>query len=222
MLLAAEKGIQEMLGDRAPQEDAVIETWIEKRIASLTRSRKANEEAKARLATAERTLERARTEEATARDRLGEREASRQRLEEERGASLQRLATLQEEIHAVTESDDPAAEAAGLEEQIRQLEAGLKAATENAATAQNRLMTAQEAQRLKAEAAEAARQDALQRAGSRDAEIARAGFDDEADVREALLDEATANAARRTGPQACAGQPRRRGARRHPQRRIGR
>jgi exonuclease SbcC len=189
---AGEEGLRQILGDRAPQKDVVIEAWVEKRIASLARSRKTNEEAKARLATAERTLERARTEEATARDRLGEREGSRKQLEEERGASLQRLATLQGEIHAVTESDDPAAEAAGLEEQIRQLEAGLKAATENSATAQNRLMTAQEAQRLKAEAAEAARQDAAQRAESRNAEIARAGFDDEADVREALLDEATA------------------------------
>jgi exonuclease SbcC len=189
---AAEKGLQDLLGDRAPQEDAVIEAWIEKRIASLARSRKANEAAKAQLATAERTLERAKAEETTARDRLGEREVSRQQVEEERGANLERLTTLQEEIRAVTESADPAAEAMALEEQVRQLEATLKAATEEAATAQNRLMTAQEAQRLKAEAAEAARQDAASRAESRDAEIARAGFDGEAAVREALLDEATA------------------------------
>jgi DNA repair protein SbcC/Rad50 len=193
---AGEEGICRTLGDRALQEDAVVEAWIEilieKRIASLARSRKANEEAKARLATAERTLERAKAEEATARDRLGEREALRKRLEEERSASLRRLTTLQEEIHAVTESADPAAEAAALEEQIRQLEANLKAATEEAATSQNRLMTAREAQRLKAEAAIAALQDATQRAESRDTEIARAGFDDEAAVREALLDDATA------------------------------
>ena len=192
---AGEEGIRRTLGDRALQGDAlaeIVEAWIETRIAALARSRKANEEAKARLAVAERTLERARAEEAIARDRLGEREASRKRLEEDRGASLLRLTTLQAEIHAVTESADPAAEAAALEERIRQLEAGLKAATEEAATSQNRLMTAQEAQRLKAEAAEAALQDATQRAQSRDAEIARAGFDDEAAVREALLDEATA------------------------------
>ena len=81
---------------------------------------------------------RARADEAAARDRLGEREASRQRLEEERSRSLQRLTTLQDEIHAVTESADPAAEAAALEEQIRQLEADLKAAAEEAATSKNR------------------------------------------------------------------------------------
>jgi exonuclease SbcC len=189
---AGEEGICRALGDRAPQGDAVIEVLIEKQITALSRSRKANEEAKARLATAERTLERARAEEATARDKLGEREASRKRQEEERGASLQRLATLQAEIHAVTESADPAAEAAALEERIRRLEASLKAAAEEAATSQSRLTAAQEAQRLTAEAAAAARRDALQRVESRDAEIARAGFDGEAAVREALLDEATA------------------------------
>jgi exonuclease SbcC len=187
-----EEGIRRALGDRAPGEETVVEAWIETRIASLSRSRKANEEAKARLATAERTLERAKAQEANAREKLGEREASRRRLEEERGASLQRLTTLQAEIHAVTESDDPAAEVAALEEQILQLDANLKAASDEEAASQNRLMTAKEAQRLKAEAAVAALQDAIQRAQSRDAEIARAGFDDEDAVREAVLDEATA------------------------------
>lgn len=190
-IVLGEEGIRGTLGDHAPQGDAVIETWIEKQIASLARSRKANEEAKARLAAAERILERAKIEEARARDRLGEKAASRKRLDEERNASLQRLATLQDEIRAVTQSPDPAAEAAALEERIRRLETDLKAAAEEAATSQNRLMTAREAQRLKAEAAEAALQDAIQRAEMRDAEIARTGFGDEAAVREALLDEAT-------------------------------
>jgi exonuclease SbcC len=57
-----EKEISSALGDRAPENDAVIEAWIEKRIASLARSRKANEEAKAHLASAERTLERAKAQ----------------------------------------------------------------------------------------------------------------------------------------------------------------
>lgn len=188
---AGEERLYQMLGDHAPERDSVVEAWIVKQIASLARSRKKSEEAKARLAAAERTLEKAKADEATARERLGEREASRQRLEEERGRCLERLTALQDEIHAVTESDDPAAEAAVLEERIRQLEANLKAAAEEAAASQNRLMTAQEAQRFKAEAAEAARKEAHQRAESRDAEIARAGFDSEAAVREALLDEAT-------------------------------
>jgi DNA repair protein SbcC/Rad50 len=192
-----EEEIRRTLGDRAPEGDVLIEgwieAWIEAQIVSLARSRKANEEAKARLATAERTLERAKADEAAARDRLGERETLRKRQEEERSASLQRLTTLQDEIHAVTESADPAAEAAALEEQIRQLESDLKTASEEAATTQNRLMTAKEAHRLTAEAARTALQDALERAESRDAEIARAGFADEAAVREALLDEATAN-----------------------------
>ncbi len=169
-----------------------IEAWIEARIAALARSRKANEEAQAQLATAERALERAKAEEAAARERLGEREASRRRLEEERSASRRRLATLQAEIRAVTESADPAAEAAASEERIRQLEDRLKAASEEAATSQNRRMAAQEAQRLTAEAAGAARAEAIERAESREAEIARAGFEDEAAVRRALLDDATA------------------------------
>ncbi len=190
-IAAGEAGIWGTLGDRAPQKAAAIEAWVEKQIVALTRSRKANEEATARLAAAERTLERARTEEARARDRLGEKEAARKRLDEERNASLQRLATLRDEIQAVTGSDDPASEAAALEEQIQQLETNLKTASEEAASSQNRLMTAQEARRLKAEAAEAALQDASQRAEIRDAEIARTGFAGEAAVRESLLDEAT-------------------------------
>jgi exonuclease SbcC len=193
---ADEEGICRMLGDRAPDRDAPveigIETWVEKRIAALARSRKANEEAKAQLATAERTLERAKAEEAAARARLGEREASRKRLEEEQSASLLRLATLAAEIRAVTESADPAAEARALEEQIRQLEASLKAASEEAATSQNRLMAAKEAQRLTAEAASAAREEARERAECRDLSIALAGFAGEAAIREALLDDATA------------------------------
>jgi exonuclease SbcC len=189
---AGEEGIGQALGDRAPEENAGVEVWIEKRIVSLARSRKANEEAKMRLAAAERILEKARTEEATARERTVEKEVSRKRLEEERKASLQRLTALQAEIHAVTESADPAAEAAELEERIRRLEAHLKTASEEAATSQGLLMTAREAQRLTAEAAEAALRDAAQRTESRDAEIARAGFGSEAAVREALLDDATA------------------------------
>jgi hypothetical protein len=118
-----EKSLRRALGRRAPRGGAVIETWIETQVASLARSRKADEEAKTRLATAERTLERARADETAARDRLSEREASRKRLEEERSASLQRLATLEAEIRAVTEAPDPEAEAASLEEQIQQLEA---------------------------------------------------------------------------------------------------
>jgi exonuclease SbcC len=189
---AGEEEICRALGDRAPERDAAVEIWMEIRIASLARSRKANEEAKARLAAAERALERAKAEEAAARDRLGEREVSRKRLEEERSASLLRLTTLEAEIHAVTESADPAAEARALEEQVRQLEADLKAATDESATSQNRLMSAKEAQRLKAEAAAAAREDSVERAESRDSGIARAGFADEAAVREALLDDAIA------------------------------
>lgn len=192
-MAAVEKEIRRTLGGRAPESDVLIETWIEKQIGSLARSRKTDEQAKARLATAERALEKARAEEATARERLGEREASRQRLEEDHGLSRQRLTVLLAEIRAVTESDDPAAEAAGLEEQIRRLEASRKTAAEEEAASQNRLMAAKEAQRLKAEAAIAALQDATQRAESRDAEIVRAGFDGEAAVRDAVLEDATAS-----------------------------
>jgi exonuclease SbcC len=188
---AGEAEIRRTLGGRAPEGEAAVESWIETRIASLSRSRRANEEAKARLATAERALEKARGEEAAARERLGEREASRQGLEEERGANLQRLAALQAEIRTVTESADPAAEAVALEERVRRLEADLKKVSEEAASSRNRLTAEEAAQRHTAETAEAALQEAAQRTESRDAEIARAGFDGEAAVREALLDEAT-------------------------------
>jgi DNA repair protein SbcC/Rad50 len=211
---AGEKAIRRKLGRRAPRagDDAgepadlaeraeraepaepaeTIEAWIETRIAALARSRKVCDDAKARQAAAERTLERARAEEAAARERLGEREAARRRREEERAEGHERLAALQAEIQAVTGSDDPAAEAAALEERIRQLEAGRQAAAEEAAAARNRLTAAEEAQRLTAGSARAALEDAIRRVETRDAEIARAGFDGEPAVREALLDEATA------------------------------
>jgi exonuclease SbcC len=187
---AGEEEIRRDLGEHAPRE-APVEAWIETRIAALARSRKANEDARTRLAAAERTLETAWAEEATAGERLGEKEEARKRLEEEREASQGRLAALRDEILAVTEADDPAAEAAALEEEIRGLETSLKTAAEEAAGSQAQLMTAQEARRLTAEAAEAALRDAARREESRDAEIASAGFGDEAGVREALLDDAT-------------------------------
>jgi DNA repair protein SbcC/Rad50 len=193
---AFEQGICRTLGDRAPAGEPYIEgwleAWIDTWIAALGRSRKANEEAKAQLATAERTLERARAEEASARERLTEREASRKRLEEEESASRARLAALAAEIHAVTEAADPAAEARALEEEIRRLEDNRRAAAEEEAAAQNRRMAVKEVERLTAETARAAREDARERAESRDSGVARAGFADEAAVREALLDEATA------------------------------
>lgn len=188
----SEQEVRKALGERSPQADIAVESWIEKQIASLARSRKANEEAKNRLAAAERALEKARNDEAAARERLDEREASRRRLEEERREGLLRLAALQDEIRAIAESDDPAAEAAALDRRIRQLETSLKEAAEGAASARNEMATAQEAQRLKAEAAEAALQDATRRAEGRDAAIARAGFESEAAVRAARLDDETA------------------------------
>ena len=90
-MAAGERAIRRTLGKQAPEKDATVEAWIETRIASLARSRKLNEEAKARLATAERTLERAKAEEAAARDRLAERQASRQQLAEDHTLSLQPL-----------------------------------------------------------------------------------------------------------------------------------
>jgi exonuclease SbcC len=189
-----EKAIRRVLGGHAP-DDEVIETWIEQQIASLAKSRKANEDSKAQLAKAERILEKAKADEATARERLGEREESRKRLEEENVASLQRLTALQAEIQAVTESPDPAAEAAALEDQIQQLETNLKEASEQAATAQNQLTAAQETQRHTAEAARAALEDARQRAATRDEEITRGGFASEAAVQDARLDNATCKTA---------------------------
>jgi DNA repair protein SbcC/Rad50 len=190
---AGEAAILQALGGRAPQGGGVIEAWIEKQIAALLNSRKADAEARAQQAAAERALETARAAEAGARERLGEKETSLQRLEEERGASQERLAALQAEIRAVTKAANPAAEAAALEEQIHRIEGDLKVASEDAASAQNRLAAAAEAQRLTAESALEALEGALRRTESRDAEIARAGFEDEAAVRKTLLDPAIAD-----------------------------
>jgi exonuclease SbcC len=189
---AAETAILQALGERAPQGGGVVEAWIERQVAALARSRKANAEAQAQQAAAEQALEKARTAEAAARERLGEKEASHAKLQEEREANLQRLAALQAEIRAVTPAADPAAEAAALEAHIQQIETDQQAAAEAAAAAQNRLAAAAEAQRFTTEAALAALEEALQRADARDTEILRAGFADEAAVRKAVLDKAIA------------------------------
>ena len=47
-----EEAIWRTLGDRAPEGDVLVEAWIEKQIASLARSRKVNEEARAQLSKA--------------------------------------------------------------------------------------------------------------------------------------------------------------------------
>ena len=47
-----EKGIRRKLGRRAPRGEVVLEAWVETQVAALARSRKANEEAQARLAAA--------------------------------------------------------------------------------------------------------------------------------------------------------------------------
>ncbi|HTQ79766.1 MAG TPA: SbcC/MukB-like Walker B domain-containing protein, partial [Thermoanaerobaculia bacterium] len=189
---AKEAEIRQALGDRAPGEELAVEAWIEAQLATLATSRKADLAAKEQLAKAERTLEKARSEETAARERLAAREAALGQLAEEHGANLERLVVLEAEIQAVTESADPAAEASGLEGEIRQLEEGLRAASEEEAAAQTQRAAAQEVERLTAEAAQTQEGEARRRAESRDAEIARAGFDGEAAVRAALLDEATA------------------------------
>lgn len=186
----AQAAIVQALGDRAPQGGGAIERWIERRIAALARSRKAHAEALARQAAAERAMDEARHAEAAARERLAERSALQKRLAGERGNCLRRLKTLAAEIRAVTRAADPAAEAASLEEKIRQLEGGVKSAAEEAARAQSRLAAAAEVHRLSAESALAALEDTHQRMETRDAEIERAGFADEAAVRNALLDAA--------------------------------
>jgi exonuclease SbcC len=188
----SETAIFAALGERAPRGGGAVEAWIERQTAALAKSRKADAEARAHQAAAERELDKARADEAAARERLGEKDAQRARLKQTVGASRERLAAVQAEIRAVTRSADPAAEAAGLDEQIQQLETDLKAAAEKAAGARNRLAATEEAQRYTAEAALATLETALQRAESRDAEIARAGFADEAAVRKALLSEAIA------------------------------
>jgi exonuclease SbcC len=190
---AAEAAIFQTLGARAPQGGGVIEAWIERRIAALAKSRKVNAEAQAQQAAAEGAREKAIAAETTARERLGEKKTLLMALEKERRAGLRRLQALQAAVRAVTRSADPAAEAGALEEQIRQIEANLKAAAEAAASARNRLATAEEAQRLTAESALTALEAALKRAQSRDQEIERAGFENEAAIRKALLDKATVN-----------------------------
>jgi len=171
--------------------DFLVEAWVETRTASFAESRRAHERAKDDRDKAERALEKAKNGETSTRERVAEKQASQKRLEEEREVSQQRLTKLRDEIAAVSQSEDPVADAAAVAKQIEGLEGALKTAVTEAATSKNRLTTAKEASRLTTKAANKACEDAATRSRRRDQEIARAGFAGEVAVRAALLDEAT-------------------------------
>jgi exonuclease SbcC len=174
-----------------PGDAALVEGWVETTVASLAESRRTHEQAKRRLEVAERAAEKAKGDETSARERVEEKQAARSHLEEDRRSSQKRLGKLQEEIAAVTRSEDPAAEAAVVGKQVEALESALKAASAEAANAKSRMTTATEALRLTTATANKAVKDATSRGKRRDEEVARAGFPDESAVRSALLDEDT-------------------------------
>ena len=179
------------LAAHKPGDAALVEGWVETTVALLAESRRTHEQAKRQLEVAERAAEKAKSDETSARERLGEKQTARSRLEEDRRSSQERLTKLQEEIAAVSKSEDPGAEAAVVGKQVEALERALKASSAEAANAKNRMTTATEALRLITVAANKALEDATTRGKRRDEEVARAGFPDESVVRSALLDEDT-------------------------------
>jgi exonuclease SbcC len=185
--------LRDSLAQHAPPADILVEVWIAAAVTSIAEKRKVHGEAKEARDEAWRALDKAKADEAVARERLVEKRSALSRTGEERRSNQERLATLRGEIAAVTESDDPGAEASALAKQVEAIEGVLKSASAEAADAKNRMTSAKETVRLTAEAAKKAYEEAATRTRRRDEEIGRAGFADEAAVRAALLDEETSN-----------------------------
>ncbi|MEO8360176.1 MAG: SbcC/MukB-like Walker B domain-containing protein [Vicinamibacteria bacterium] len=183
--------IRAALGDHARGHESPLEAWVESEAASLAAARKAHEQAKQRLDTAERAIEAAKAEEASRRERVTDKQAAQAELEKELGANQQTLAALRAQIAAVTQSFDPAAEATELAKQVRALEDALNKAETSAAAAQREQVKAQSESRLLIGAASKARDEATARAKRRDEALSKAGFLDEAAVGAAVLDSAT-------------------------------
>lgn len=186
-----EAEIRSALGDHANGAGGTLEAWVESRAASLAGARKEHERAKQQLDTAERAFERAKAEETSRRERLADKQATLTELEKDLRADRRALAILRAQIVAVTQSSDPAAEAAGLAKQIQALEGTLKKAATSAAAAQSDQMKAQSESKLLIDAASKARVESTARVKRRDDEISRAGFSDEPAARGSLLDDAT-------------------------------
>ena len=186
---AADAQLRATLDGHAPGAVEFIELWIGRTVAVLAASHKAHTQATRQLGDAEQGRVKAHGDEINARERLAEKLTARSGIVQERQSSQDRLAKLREEIASVTNSDEPAAEAAALGKQIESFESSLKFASNEAMNAKIRMTRAAEALRQTINAADKAAGDAANRAKRRDEEIARTGFVDEPAVRAAVLDE---------------------------------
>lgn len=180
------------LGDHAEGAGEPLETWVESQAASLTAARKAHDRARQQLDSAEKVIETAKGEERGHRERLADRQATQTQLIRELRVNLEALAILRAQIGEVTQSPDPAAEAAGLAKRIQSLEDALKKASSSAVAARSDRVKAQSESKLLIDAARKAGEEASARVKRRDEEISKTGFADEAAVSASLLDDVTA------------------------------
>ena len=170
--------------------DPQVEVWVSAKAASLAEDRKSYAKAKEDVSKLESAIETAASKEEAAQEALSAKEASRRDAEEQLKKSNQELASLREEIAAVTQSQDPAGEVSVLSDQIEELEAAVSNARSDCAGSEKRLSAAEEGLKIRTGTADKARQNALGRVKQRDAKVAEAGFDNEEQVRAAVLDPA--------------------------------
>ncbi len=187
-IAAEDRSLRGLLGEQAPSEDIAIETWIANSVSSLAAARKVHDAGKRDLDEAERKLQGAQSESKLAETRRAEKQRAWDQVRIELESTRVRLSKLRAEVSAITTSDDPAAEAAALDDKIEALQGAMRTAATVSADAKNRLTAATEALKQRAEAAERATQEAQARALRRDKAITGAGFENEAAVQGAVLE----------------------------------
>lgn len=191
---AEDESLRVLLGDHAPPEGGVVETWIADSVSTLAAARKAYDAAKTQVDEGERELQTSRSESQNVQGRRAEKQRESDRIKGELETARGRLKALRQEISAITTSDDPAGEAAELGKTIEALQEATKTAAKAAADAKNGLTAAREVLKQTTEASEKAGEEAQTRAARRNAAIAEAGFEDEAAVWNAVMEPSDAAA----------------------------
>lgn len=185
--------LHETLGDHLADVDVGVdvEVWVSAKAALFREYRKSYDKVKDDLLKLERAIEKEANKEETAQEALSEKEASKQSLGEKLKTLNAELTSLQDEIAAVTQSQDPAAEVNELNDQIEALETSVTSARSDCANSEKRFSSAENGVKLRTDTAAKAREKVVGRIKRRDEEVRGAGFDSEDQAKAALLDAAT-------------------------------
>lgn len=187
---ATDASLHETLADHLTDVDVDVEVWVSAKAALLLQNRKNYDKVKDDVLKLERAIEKEANKEETAQEALSDKEASKQTLGEKLKTLNEDLTSLRDEIAAVTQSQDPAAEVNELNDQIEALEVSVNDARSDFADSEKRLSSAEKGVKLRTDAADKAREKITARVKRRDEQVAGAGFDSAEQAKAALLDAA--------------------------------